>query len=489
MALLLWALRLVRTGVFRWGGAAVRRWVGYGTRNRLAAFLAGVAATIAVQSSTATALMTASMAGQGFMTTPMALAVMLGADVGTSLVARLLAVDLHWLSPSLLLLGGALHALGGEHRGRRALARILVGIGLMLLALKLLGAATLPVRESALVQAMLEALGGEPLFALIVAAALTAAVHSSLATVMLAGSLAGAGVIGTETAVALVLGANLGGAVPAVLATSADGAMARRVPLGNLLVRVTGSLLALPLVPMAASFLAGMAPLTAVVSAHVAFNVALALLFLPLVTPLARLTEGLLPQPEDAGEDAATPRHLDESALETPSVAIAGAVRETLRLGDLVEDMLCRSLTALRQNDERPIAEVSRADDRVDRLHTALKLYLAKLGRQSSRCRGDTARRRPDGLRHQPGAHRRHHRQEPDGTRRQAHPPPSAFRAGGFPGGRGAAPPHGGEPAHGARHPDRRGPAAGPAAHCRQGRGAGAGAHRHRPPPRPRAPR
>nr|WP_199230140.1 Na/Pi cotransporter family protein [Azospirillum sp. TSH58] len=382
VALLLWALRLVRTGVFRWGGAAVRRWVGYGTRNRLAAFLAGVAATIAVQSSTATALMTASMAGQGFMTTSMALAVMLGADVGTSLVARLLAIDLHWLSPSLLLLGGALHALGGEHRGRRALARILVGIGLMLLALKLLGAATLPVRESALVQAMLEALGGEPLFALIVAAALTAAVHSSLATVMLAGSLAGAGVIGTETAVALVLGANLGGAIPAVLATSADGAAARRVPLGNLLVRVTGSLLALPLVPMAASFLAGMAPLTAVVSAHVAFNAALALLFLPLVTPLARLTEGLLPQPEDAGEDAATPRHLDESALETPSVAIAGAVRETLRLGDLVEDMLCRSLTALRQNDERPIAEVSRADDRVDRLHTALKLYLAKLGRR-----------------------------------------------------------------------------------------------------------
>lgn len=386
MALLLWALRLVRTGVFRWGGAAVRRWVGYGTRNRLAAFLAGVAATIAVQSSTATALMTASMAGQGFMTTAMALAVMLGADVGTSLVARLLAVDLHWLSPSLLLIGGALHALGGEHRGRRALARILVGIGLMLLALKLLGAATLPVRESALVQAMLEALGGEPLFALIVAAALTAAVHSSLATVMLAGSLAGAGVIGTETAVALVLGANLGGAVPAVLATSADGAAARRVPLGNLLVRVTGSLLALPLVPMAASFLAGMAPLTAVVTAHVAFNTALALLFLPLVMPLARLTEGLLPEPadagEDAGEDAATPRHLDESALETPSVAIAGAVRETLRLGDLVEDMLCRSLTALRQNDERPIAEVSRADDRVDRLHTALKLYLAKLGRR-----------------------------------------------------------------------------------------------------------
>ncbi|NUB15270.1 hypothetical protein GAY28_23290 [Azospirillum brasilense] len=151
VALLLWALRLVRTGVFRWGGAAVRRWVGYGTRNRLAAFLAGVAATIAVQSSTATALMTASMAGQGFMTTSMALAVMLGADVGTSLVARLLAIDLHWLSPSLLLLGGALHALGGEHRVPRALSRTLGGTWLILIALELLGGATMPGPGSALV--------------------------------------------------------------------------------------------------------------------------------------------------------------------------------------------------------------------------------------------------------------------------------------------------------------------------------------------------
>ncbi|WP_448206153.1 Na/Pi cotransporter family protein [Azospirillum sp. sgz302134] len=380
MALLLWGLRLVRTGVFRCGGAALRRWVGQGTRNRVAAFAAGMAATIALQSSTATALMTAAMVGQGYIASAMALAVMLGADVGTSLVARLLAADVHWLSPSLLLLGGALHALGGEHRNRRALGRILVGVGLMLLALRLLGTATAPVRESGLVQAMLAALGGEPLFALVVAALLTAAVHSSLATVLLIGSLAGARVVDPELAVALVLGANLGGAVPAVLATLRDTAAARRVPVGNLLARAAGALLALPLIPLAVEALSGMAPFTAVVTAHVGFNLALALLFLPLVGPLAGIAERLIPADESA-EDAARPRHLDESALETPSVAIAAALRETLRLGDLVEDMLCRSLEALRHDDERAIAGISRTDDQVDRLHTAIKLYLAKLGR------------------------------------------------------------------------------------------------------------
>ncbi|MBP2314799.1 Na/Pi cotransporter family protein [Azospirillum soli] len=380
VALLLWGLRLVRTGVFRCGGGTLRRWVGLGTRNRVVAVLAGTGATLALQSSTATALMTAAMAGQGFITTSMALAVMLGADVGTSLVARVLAVDLHWLSPSLLVLGGALHALGEGHRTRRALARVLVGAGLMLLALRLLGAATEPVRESALVQAMLVALGGEPLFALIVAAVLTAAVHSSLAVVLLIASLAGARVIGPDLALALMLGANLGGAVPALLATMRDGAAARRVPVGNLIVRALAVAVALPLIPVVVPMLAGMAPFTAVVTAHVGFNVALALAFLPLVGPLARLAERLVPDAPTA-EDAAQPRHLDESALEAPSVAIAGALRETLRLGDLVEDMLCRSLEALRHDDERPIAEISRTDDQVDRLHTAIKLYLAKLGR------------------------------------------------------------------------------------------------------------
>ncbi|MBP2291655.1 Na/Pi cotransporter family protein [Azospirillum rugosum] len=377
---MLWGLRLVRTGVFRCGGAALRRWVAQGTRNRVVAFLAGTGATLALQSSTATALMAAALAGQGLLGTAMAQAVMLGANVGTSLVTRLLAVDLHWLSPSLLVLGGVLHALGEARRLRRDLASVFLGLGLMLLALRLLGTATIPVERSELVQAMLAALGGEPFFAMLVAAALTAAVHASLAVVLLTASLAGAHIVDPVLAAALVLGANLGGALPVVLETARENAAARRVQIGNLIVRTLGALAVLPFLGTAVTALEGMAPFTAVVTMHVAFNVALVVVFLPLVGPLARLTERLIPDALSEDDDA-RPRHLDESVLETPSVAIAGALRETLRLGDLVEDMLRRSLVALRQNDERPIAEVSRADDRVDRLHTAIKLYLAKLGR------------------------------------------------------------------------------------------------------------
>ncbi|WP_448191587.1 Na/Pi cotransporter family protein [Azospirillum sp. sgz301742] len=376
VALLLWGLRLVRTGVFRAFGAGLRRWVGHGTRNRVVAFLAGFGVTLGLQSSTATALMASAMAGQRLMTTAMALAVMLGADIGTSVVAGLLSLDVRWLSPVLVLLGSALFAVGEGRRPRRAVGRTFVGLGLVLLALRLLAEATVPVRESELIHALLTGLAGEPAFALIVAAGLTALLHSSLAVVLLIASLAGGGLLDLPGAAAMVLGANLGGAVPPLLATARDAPEARRVPLGNLIMRAVTALAALPFV----TILAGAADAHATVLLHAGFNIALAALFLPLVEPVARLTVHAFPD-RPPGEDAARPRHLDESVLEAPTVAIACAVRETLRLGDLVEGMLCRTLEVLRHDDERLIAEVSRTDDAVDALHTAIKLYLVKLGR------------------------------------------------------------------------------------------------------------
>ncbi|HYD64644.1 Na/Pi cotransporter family protein [Azospirillum sp.] len=378
VALLLWGLRLVRTGVFRAFGPSLRRWVALATRDRVRAFAGGFAATLALQSSAATALMAASMAGQRLLPTAMALAVMLGADVGTSVVAVLLALDLRWLSPVLILAGGALFALGDASGRRRAVARTLVGLGLVLLALRLLADATVPVRESELIHAVLSALGSAPVLALLAAAGLTVATYSSLAVVLLIASLAAAGFLDLAPAAAMVLGANLGGALPPLIATLKDGALARRVPFGNLLMRGAGAAVALP---FTALLPAAPADAHAVMMLHVAFNLGLAALLLPLVGPVARLTAARFPHTDDP-DDATRPRHLDESALEAPSVAIACAARETLRLGDVVEEMLRRSLDVLRHDDERAISEVSRMDDVVDALHTAIKLYLVKLGRE-----------------------------------------------------------------------------------------------------------
>jgi phosphate:Na+ symporter len=381
-ALLLWGLRMVRTGVLRAFGAELRHFLRVSLRNRVAAFLAGLGVTGILQSSTATALVVASFAGRGLVATAPALAVMLGADVGTSLVAQVLSLDIHWLAPLLILLGVILHFAGraGTHR---ELGRVAVGLGLMLLALRLLLAASAPMQEAAIVQELLGALTDEPLIAILVAALLTWLAHSSLAIVLLIMSLAGAGVLSLTGACILVLGANLGGAVPALTATLTEPPAARRIPVGNLLFRLLGILAVAPVIDLVVPLLAQLepAPARVVVNFHTGFNLALGAVCILIIGPMARLCTRLLPdQPVEV--DPGRPRHLDRTTLDTPSLALACASREALRMGDVVEIMLRDSLDVLGRGDRQKLVEMSTMDDIVDKLHEAIKLFVTDVSRE-----------------------------------------------------------------------------------------------------------
>ncbi|MBI4047947.1 MAG: Na/Pi cotransporter family protein, partial [Devosia nanyangense] len=202
-ALLIWGLRMVKTGVTRAFGAQLRVWIGRGTANRFVSFFAGLFATLLLQSSTATAMMTASFASRELLTGAMGQSVMLGANVGTSLVSGVLALDVHWLAPLFVLAGVAVFKLSQESRGK-GIGRALLGLGLMLVALRLLGEATDPIRQSTTIALILNALAGAPLFALILAAGLAVLASSSLAVVLLVMSLASAGNMDHGLALVLV---------------------------------------------------------------------------------------------------------------------------------------------------------------------------------------------------------------------------------------------------------------------------------------------
>ncbi len=374
---------MVRTGIMRAYGGDLRRIIGQALRHRLAAFGAGLGVTGILQSSTATALITASFAERGLMATAPALAVMLGADVGTSLVVQALSFRFDWLSP-LFVLVGVVAFMAGKSSRHRDLGRAAIGLGLMLLALHSIVATTEPIRNSSTLETMLGALAGEPLMALVVAAGLTWLAHSSVAIILLIVSLAVAGLIPLGLAVVFTLGANLGGAITPVLATWRGEVSARRVTLGNLGFRLIGCLLVLPfvglLLPELASF--DPDPGRAVANFHTAFNLALAALFLPLVGPAARLVQNILPD-RIATEDPSTPRYLDQTALDTPPLAIAAAARETLRMGDTLERMLRDTLKVFETDDRNLAAQVSKNDDIVDRLHEAIKLYLTQVSQEN----------------------------------------------------------------------------------------------------------
>lgn len=387
VALLLFGLAQVKDGVTRAFGSRLRTGLATGTQSGLRSFVSGFVATVALQSSTATALTVASFVERDLIRPRMAQIVLLGANVGTAVTAWIVATGIEWLSPLLILVGVALNR--GSSSARKGSGTALIGIGLMLLSLHLLSAATEPMRESPALAAFVRLLDGAWPVALALSAVLAVVSSSSLAVVVLILSLASTGILSTELIIVLILGANLGGAIPPVLATLSGPASARRITTGNLAVRAVGCVIALPLAAFAADLL-DMLPLSPEklpVDAHLAFNIALALLAWPFSGVISKAMKRLIPAVE---EPDSGPRFLDGQALSTPVVALANATREVLGVGDLIERMLIRAENAFKNNDIAPLAEVEALEKRVDRLQQEVKIYLSKLGREG--LDGDNAR-------------------------------------------------------------------------------------------------
>jgi phosphate:Na+ symporter len=381
VALLLWGVRMVRTGLTRAFGAALRRAIAACSRNRVTAFFGGIAVTGLLQSSTATSLLVSSFAGRGLIPLSIAFAIMLGADVGTTIAAQVLSFDLGWVSP-LLIGAGVIAFLSSEQDKARHLGRVAIGLGLMLLSLKLLALATQPLRSAPAFMAMLQGLQDEYVIAVVVGTLATWFAHSSLSIVLLVMSFAGSGLIEPKLALALVIGANIGGALAPYMAQSGADVAARRVPLANLMTRAIVGVALLPFLGQAVEWLSLVdASATRLpVNFHTAFNIAAALVFLPLTDVVAWACRRLLPDkpvPDDPGK----PRHLDPNVLDSPAEALGCALRETLNLGDHVSDMLRRTIDVLERNDSKAVKAIEAADNAVDRLYEAIKLYLVQISR------------------------------------------------------------------------------------------------------------
>ncbi len=379
VALLLWGVHMARTGVQRAFGAKLRNALGAALRNRFAAFAAGLGVTAVLQSSTATGLMVTSFAAGGLVDLTAALAVMLGANVGTTLIVQALSFDVAEIAPALILIGVILFRRATA--ATRDLGRAAVGVGLMLMALhQLLGLLT-PYEDVPSLRLLLGAIDTEPVLDVILAAGLTWATHSSAAVVLVVMSLAAKGTAPPLAALAMALGANLGAALNPWFegASDADPA-ARRVPLGNLLNRAVGVAVALAFLPAISRFLVTVEPDKArlIADFHTAFNLVLALIFMPLLTPFAALLKRLLPPRVDPA-DPSRPLYLDPAATAAPAIALGGAAREALRLADALEAMLAGMRDALAHPDRRQISETKRLDDVLDKLNSAIKAYLTGL--------------------------------------------------------------------------------------------------------------
>ncbi len=379
VALLLWAIHMVQSGMQRAFGARLRGFLGRALSSRFRAFLTGIGVTALLQSSTATGLMVTGFAAGGIVELVPALAVMLGANVGTTLIVQLLSFNVAELSPALILIGVLMFRRASA--APRDFGRVLIGLGLMLMALRNLLELLTPYEDVPSLRLLLGALTTQPLLDVILAAGLTWAAHSSVAVVLLVMSFAARGTVPPEAAFALVLGANLGTAINPVLegASGSDPA-AKRLPIGNLINRAIGVVAALALLGPIGRFLVVVEPenARAVADFHTGFNLVLAAVFLPLLGPYAALLRLLFPTRVNQA-DPGKPMYLDPTARETPVIAIGAAAREALRLADILEAMLAGLREGFIRADRRQIAETKRLDDILDRLNASIKTYIASL--------------------------------------------------------------------------------------------------------------
>ncbi|MEO0394030.1 MAG: Na/Pi cotransporter family protein [Pseudomonadota bacterium] len=353
--------------------------VGAAARNRITAYISGILVTCGLQSSTATSLIVASLARQGAVTTTAGLAIMLGADVGTTLAAQLLSFKVHWLAP-LFILGGYVVYSRNDHNPKRHFGRIAIGLGLLMLSLRMIMDATDPLRSHPIMLDVIQAMAGEPLLCLLLAAGITWLAHSSLATVLLVMSMAAGGALPMEAAFMLVLGANLGGVIAPIMASASYEPAGRRVPVANALVRIIGVLIAIPLIGVALQYipLAGTDPARQVVNFHTAFNLILSLAALPWCHLVARVLIKMIP--DQPSEDVpGLPLYLDDRTLDTPSVAITQAGREARRMADLLSVMMHQSMAAIRDDDATTIKRVQESDDALDQLYDRIKLFVTQV--------------------------------------------------------------------------------------------------------------
>jgi phosphate:Na+ symporter len=380
IALLLWGVHMVQTGIQRAFGPDLRRLLGRAFGDRIRAFLAGLGITAILQSSTATGLMAASFAAGGLVDLVPGLAVMLGANLGTTLIVQVLAFDISKVAPLFILLGVVFFRRGRQSRPRD-LGRVAIGLGLMLIALQQLLVLVTPYEDVPSLRMLMGAIATQPILDVILAAVLTWAAHSSVATVLLVVSLAAKGVVPPDAAFALVLGANLGTALNPLIEGAIGGdAVSKRLPVGNLVNRLIGVGLGLALLNRIGPWMVTIEPdpARAVADFHALFNLATAILFLPVLGPFAWLLVKAMPA-SAASVDPSRPLYLDEAAREMPAIALAGAAREALRMADVLETMLRNALDALDRGDRNRVSVAKGLDDVLDRLNREIKEYLTSL--------------------------------------------------------------------------------------------------------------
>ena len=366
------------------------------TTNRLTAAFSGALVTAVIQSSSVTTVLVVGFISAGLMTMVQSVGVIMGANVGTTVTAQIVAFKVTEYALLLVAVGFAVRFFSRRERMRHQ-GMILLGLGLIFFGMSVMGDAMDPLRSSPLFIDLMKGMEA-PFLGILIGALFTALIQSSSATTGVVIVLAAQGFITLPAGIALAFGANVGTCVTALLASVGKPREARRAAAVHVLFNVLGVMIWLPFIDQladlvgvlspSAEHLTGLDRLAAetprqIANAHTLFNVANTVLFLPLAGVFARTVERLIPERPLPDHAVVRPRYLDRELIRTPSLAVDRARLEVLHMGDRVRVMIIQILPAVFDGENEEILEVKAMDEGVDLLHGRIVTYLGRLSQEN----------------------------------------------------------------------------------------------------------
>ncbi|HVP58288.1 MAG TPA: Na/Pi cotransporter family protein [bacterium] len=378
LAIFLFGIRFGGRGLQKAAGKSLRDTVIRLTSNRWVGLVTGVILTVIIQSSSATTAMLVSFANAGIIGLKQALGVILGSDIGTTLTVQLIAFRLFDYALLVVVLGFVLFSSKIERYSR--VGQIIMGFGLLFFGMTIMSGAVEPAKDHPTFVHFMLGVERNPLLAIVISALFTALIHGSAATIGLVLTLAFEGVISLKGAIPLVLGANVGTCATALMASVGSNAEGKRIAWAHTFFKIAAVAMIFPFLKPFTRLVAGTSPnLTRqIANAHTLFNVGAALVFLPLVAPWGRLFRFLVKE-EEVDVEVFRPAYLDRGVLDTPSLALGQATRETLRMADITYGIFSKSIDVFLNDNEGLREKLIEDDDKIDMLEEAITPYLSQL--------------------------------------------------------------------------------------------------------------
>ncbi len=394
VGLFIFGMRQMGEGLQKTAGDKLQRFIELLTSNPLAGVLVGAGVTAIIQSSSATTIMTVGFVNAGLMTLRQAVGIIMGANIGTTITAQLIAFDLGGFSLPAIALGAFLLFFSKQKRFKQ-LGQVVFGFGLLFLGMTVMQTSMAPLAESEAFREFFATFGAIPIFGILVGAMTTALVQSSSATIGILISLASVGAIDFAVAIPILLGDNIGTTFTALLSSLGTKLSARRAAVAHMVFNVLGTsvfIIIFYLVPGFSGYLESFFQNIAehfgytwnvqrlIANTHTAFNVTNTLIWFPFVAFLTNLVMRIVPGKEDILHKG--PIYLDERMLKTPVVALEQAHKELLRMADLAYVNVGDARRVFMDDEEKLMDNFYEREEAIDALETAITDYLAKLSRQ-----------------------------------------------------------------------------------------------------------